>query len=104
MSLRNAGCVPAARTQRPKSAPAGVLPPRGFGSNFCEGLDFPQAADSVDAVLIALDEAVERVRALSQALNPSPAAHVGLEGALANLAAGCAGAVSRDDRACLYRI
>jgi signal transduction histidine kinase len=54
-------------------------------------MDFPQAADAVDHVLVALDEAVERVRGLSQALNPSPAAHVGLEGALSNLVTGCAG-------------
>jgi signal transduction histidine kinase len=48
-------------------------------------MDFPEAARAVDQVLVALDEAMERVRALSQALNPSPAAHLGLQAALSQL-------------------
>ncbi len=39
-------------------------------------MDFPEAGEAVDQVLIALDEAIERVRSLSQDLNPSPAAHL----------------------------
>jgi signal transduction histidine kinase len=81
--LRNAGCVL-------HDQAGALLSAAGLRLQLLR-MDFPQAADSVDQVLIALDEAVERVRALSQALNPSPAAHVGLEGALTNLVAGCAG-------------
>ena len=50
-------------------------------------MDFPEAAEAVDEVLVSLDEAMEQVRTLSQALNPSPAAHLGLQGALAQLVA-----------------
>jgi signal transduction histidine kinase len=53
-------------------------------------MDFPDAAGAVDEVLSSLDEAMERVRVLSHALNPSPAAHLGLRGALAQLVARCA--------------
>ncbi len=52
-------------------------------------MDFPEATGAVDQVMIALDEAIERVRALSQALNPSPAAHLGLQGALTQLVTRC---------------
>src|SRR5580658_1075589 len=50
-------------------------------------MDFPEAGDAVDQVLITLDEAIGRVRTLSQALNPSPAAHLGLQPALSKLIA-----------------
>src|SRR5579863_1037426 len=50
-------------------------------------MDFPEATEAVDQVLITLDEAITRVRALSQTLNPSPAAHLGLQGALSQLIA-----------------
>jgi signal transduction histidine kinase len=48
-------------------------------------MDFPAAADRVQEVMELLDEAMERVRALSQALNPSPAHRSGLKNALASL-------------------
>src|SRR5580698_10099439 len=51
-------------------------------------MDFPETGEAVDQVLIALDEAIERVRSLSQALNPSRAAHLGLAGALSQLVDG----------------
>jgi len=35
-------------------------------------MDFPDAIDRVREVMDALDDAMERVRALSQELNPSP--------------------------------
>jgi hypothetical protein len=35
-------------------------------------MDFPQTAPQVDAVLAILDDAMDRVRALSQELAPSP--------------------------------
>jgi signal transduction histidine kinase len=57
-------------------------------------MDFPEAGNAVDQVSIALDEAIERVRALSQALNPSPAAHLGLQAALAQLVAKCSASFS----------
>jgi signal transduction histidine kinase len=81
--LRNAGCVL-------HDHAGALLSAAGLRLQLLR-MDFPQAADAADQVLLALDEAVERVRALSQALNPSPAAHVGLEGALSNLVGGCAG-------------
>lgn len=48
--------------------------------------DHPQAAPEAGEALAALDEAMERVRALSRELNPPPAAHLGLKRALASLA------------------
>jgi signal transduction histidine kinase len=47
--------------------------------------DHPQAAPEVEQALVALDEAMERVRALSRGLNPPPAAHLGLRKALGSL-------------------
>jgi signal transduction histidine kinase len=47
--------------------------------------DHPQAAGAVHQTLLALEEAMERVRALSRELNPPPAAHLGLKKALASL-------------------
>jgi len=49
-------------------------------------LDHPQTAPAIRETLAALDQATESIRALSQQLNPSPAAHIGLERALAQLA------------------
>lgn len=80
--LRQAGCVL-------HDQAAALLSAAGLRLQLLR-MDFPQAAGAVDNVLVALDEAVERVRGLSQQLNPSPAAHVGLEGALSQLVAGCA--------------
>src|ERR1700685_2720076 len=80
--LRNAGCVL-------HDQAGALLSGAGLRLQLLR-MDFPQAADSVDQVLIALDEAMERVRVLSQSLNPSPAAHVGLEEALSQLVAVCA--------------
>jgi signal transduction histidine kinase len=54
-------------------------------------MDFPEAGEAVDQVLIVLDEAIERVRSLSQALNPSRTAHLGLPAALSQLVEGYAG-------------
>jgi signal transduction histidine kinase len=48
-------------------------------------MDHPQTQEAVDQVLASLDEAMDQVRTLSQALNPSPAAHLGLPGALSQL-------------------
>jgi signal transduction histidine kinase len=48
-------------------------------------MDFPDASPRVSEVLEALDEAMERVRELSQALNPSPVFRAGFKGALAGL-------------------
>jgi signal transduction histidine kinase len=48
--------------------------------------DHPQAAPEAAEALLALEEAMERVRALSRELNPPPAAHLGLKRALATLA------------------
>lgn len=50
-------------------------------------MDFPDAAERVREVMDALDDAMERVRALSQSLNPSPVYRYGLKNALADLAA-----------------
>lgn len=47
--------------------------------------DHPEAAGAVHQALLALEEAMERVRVLSRELNPPPAAHLGLKKALANL-------------------
>lgn len=47
--------------------------------------DHPEAAGAVHQTLQALEEAMERVRALSRELNPPPAAHLGLKKALASL-------------------
>lgn len=47
--------------------------------------DFPQSTPSIEPVLLALEEAMERVRGLSRELNPPPAAHLGLKKALSNL-------------------
>jgi signal transduction histidine kinase len=48
-------------------------------------MDHPQTAEAVDRVLASLDEAMEQVRTISQKLNPSPAAHLGLRAALSQL-------------------
>ena len=48
-------------------------------------LDFPDAAGRVREVMDALDDAMERTRALSQDLNPSPVYRAGFKNALAAL-------------------
>lgn len=47
--------------------------------------DYPETAASLEPVLLALEEAMDRVRALSRELNPPPAAHLGLKKAIWNL-------------------
>jgi signal transduction histidine kinase len=47
--------------------------------------DFPETGSSLTPVLVALEEAMDRVRAMSRELNPPPAAHLGLKKALSNL-------------------
>jgi two-component system, NarL family, sensor kinase len=47
--------------------------------------DHPETAAAVELALRALEEAMERVRTLSRALNPPPSAHLGLKRALSNL-------------------
>jgi len=47
--------------------------------------DYPETASAVEPALFALEEAMERVRALSRDFNPPPAAHLGLKRALSNL-------------------
>jgi signal transduction histidine kinase len=47
--------------------------------------DFPESGPAVGVVLLALEEAMERVRALSRELNPPPAAYLGLKKALSSL-------------------
>lgn len=47
--------------------------------------DHPAADAAVEQVLLAMEEAMERVRALSRELNPPPAAHLGLRKALSSL-------------------
>ena len=47
--------------------------------------DHPETAPSVELALSALEEGMERVRALSRELNPPPSAHLGLKRALSNL-------------------
>lgn len=49
-------------------------------------LDHPHTAAAVNQALAMLDQAIESVRTLSQNLDPSPAAHMGLERALVELA------------------
>jgi len=49
-------------------------------------VDHPNTAAAVNETLAALDQATESIRVLSRKLDPSPAAHVGLEGALVQLA------------------
>jgi signal transduction histidine kinase len=49
-------------------------------------MDVPDAATQVNEVLQILDQAVERVRSLSQELSPSPALRGGLKNALLRLA------------------
>lgn len=48
-------------------------------------MDFSEAAERVREVMELLDDAMERVRALSQTLNPSPVYRTGLKNALATL-------------------
>src|SRR6266851_4163048 len=48
-------------------------------------MDFPDSVGRVREVMDALDDAMERVRALSQELNPSPVYRAGLKNALADL-------------------
>ncbi|PYT15364.1 MAG: hypothetical protein DMG59_14075 [Acidobacteria bacterium] len=48
-------------------------------------MDFPKATERVREVLDVLNDAMERVRALSQVLNPSPVYRVGFKTALADL-------------------
>jgi two-component system sensor histidine kinase UhpB len=50
-------------------------------------MDFPDATERVREVMDALDDAMERVRALSQELNPSPIYRAGLKNALEDLLA-----------------
>jgi signal transduction histidine kinase len=47
--------------------------------------DHPETAAAVEPALNALEEGMERVRALSRELNPPPSAHLGLKRALSNL-------------------
>ena len=47
--------------------------------------DYPETASSLEPVMVALGEAMDRVRAMSRELNPPPAAHLGLKKALSNL-------------------
>ncbi len=48
-------------------------------------MDFPETAEALREAMQALDAAMERVRALSQELNPSPVFRVGLKNALGDL-------------------
>jgi len=48
--------------------------------------DCPKSAEYVDGLLNSLNEALERIRALSGELNPSPVDRLGLEAALRQLA------------------
>jgi signal transduction histidine kinase len=50
--------------------------------------DHPEAAEEAGQALLALEEAMERVRSVSRELNPPPGAHLGLKKALFNLAEG----------------
>jgi signal transduction histidine kinase len=50
--------------------------------------DHPQAASEIEPALMALEEAMDRVRTLSRDLNPPPGAHLGLKKALLSLAQG----------------
>lgn len=50
-------------------------------------MDWTQSSEEPTEALAILDQAMERVRALSQNLNSSPAAHIGLEKALFQLVA-----------------
>jgi signal transduction histidine kinase len=56
--------------------------------------DHPQTTAEIEPVLLALEEAMERVRTLSRELNPPPGAHLGLKKALANLTGKQAGSFS----------
>lgn len=47
--------------------------------------DHPQTALALAEIMIALEEAMERVRNLSRQLNPPPGAHLGLKKAVINL-------------------
>jgi signal transduction histidine kinase len=47
--------------------------------------DHPESGSAVELALLALEEAMERVRRLSRELNPPPSAHLGLKKALSNL-------------------
>lgn len=49
--------------------------------------DYPETASALQPALLALEEAMERVRGLSRELKPSPAEHLGLKKALSNLVA-----------------
>ena len=51
-------------------------------------LDHPETATSLEPVLVTLEEAMDRVRAMSRELSPPPAAHLGLKQALSNLLVG----------------
>jgi len=62
-----------------------LLTAAGIGLNLLQA-DHPQAAASASEVTQTLDQAMERVRALSRELNPSFAAHLGLKKALETLA------------------
>jgi signal transduction histidine kinase len=48
-------------------------------------MDFPNAAERLNEVMQTLDDAMERVRAVSQRLNPSPVHRTGLKNALEQL-------------------
>jgi signal transduction histidine kinase len=52
-------------------------------------MDFPDAAERLHEVMETLDHAMERVRAVSQRLNPSPVHRVGFKNALERLADSC---------------
>ena len=47
--------------------------------------DHPQTAPTVEQTMLAVEEAMERIRALSRQLNPPPAAHLGLRKSLSTL-------------------
>lgn len=50
-------------------------------------MDVPQASEVVTETLGLLDQALERVRAMSQELNSSPPAHLGFQAALSQMVA-----------------
>jgi signal transduction histidine kinase len=47
--------------------------------------DYPETASSLEPVMLALEEAMDGVRAMSRDLNPPPAAHLGLRKAFSTL-------------------
>ena len=51
----------------------------------CCAMDQPKAEEAVAEVFVALDQAMEQVRKVSQSLAPSPAYRIGIQGALEKL-------------------